>query len=345
MSVSFKVEQKNLDAVMALLAGLEGVTFEEAAPAESEQMVEEPEEPEELEEQVEVSRVMNHRWVDGRLQYLLSFVDGEKVWVDDAMCDCEWLISKYNKSKKIKTAYVFCRVSTKRQADENCLSLDGQESYVTERLPSCYTRVKVLKISKSVYKKIPRELVDIGQNALPGDGIFVYRVDRLTRNIENMIFWLKELDERGVTIQSVLDSSAMVDNVQGIHMLDYRTQRLTFLSHILEAEKESAILSKKAKDTICHRIQRGDECLGNPKFGMKFHRENGGRLTLQEDVEAVEAINIIMNEYRNVFTSPSPGKILKLVAAKLNKKNLKYRGGMWKAASVKRILHLKGNLR
>ena len=56
-------------------------------------------------------------------------------------------------------------------------------------------RTKIITISESAYKGIPRELQKVGESALKGDTICVWRVDRLSRNII-LYYWLEDLDKR-----------------------------------------------------------------------------------------------------------------------------------------------------
>lgn len=355
-TTTLQIPTEMLEQVQQLMAQLS--TTDQQQPANSTQYVsqyeefDEREECEEVPEQCEVKKVLGHRvTVNGDFEFKLQLCQKRQTWTQwtpDAQCDCAWLIAAYLKSRNLRTAYIFCRVSTKDQAASNCLSLDGQESAI-RNVCEGYDRYKVVKISKSVYRKIPRELQAIGEAANAGDGLFVYRVDRLTRNLENFIFWLKELDERDVAIVSVLDTSAMVDGAPAemgeTALLDYRSKRLTFLEHVLNAEKESAILSRKAKEAIEHRKARGDEGLGCPAFGKRFEREKEtDRLLLRDDPEAmkqVELANQIADELclwtKNHSKTGFKMRLVKIAKA-LNQRGGRNRGRKWNDKSVLSML-------
>lgn len=291
--------------------------------------------------QEEVIKVIAHRITkSGEFEFKLLFKSRSSHWVLDSNCDCEWLISDYLFIKRVKTAFVVCRVSTKDQAASTNLSLDGQETSIRYVIPTgVYERIKVVRIAQSAYKSIPHKLQAIGEAARAGDAIFVYRVDRLSRNIEKFIYWLKDLDERDVSVLAVLDQAAMVDGEDESSLtLDYRSKRLTFIQAVLDAEKEASILSNKMKVSMKRRRDRGDEAIGGLPYGKKFQRSNDGsnRLLVVIDPEVGYVCDIISRGIKNYSKKlrESMKSICQRVAVDLNSRDLRKRGRVWTCKMV-----------
>jgi len=207
----------------------------------------------------EVKKIISHSVYEGIWFFELLFSNGEKQIVADEDCNCEWLISNYLAEKNINTAYIFCRVSTKEQASSTCMSLEAQADEIRPLVQS-YPRVKVFKISCSAYRKIPKVLEDIGECATSGDGIFVWRVDRLSRNIVKYLSWMEDLNENGVEVYSVNDE------------LYYSSNKTKFIQAILDAQKEAELIGIRVKLVNKRKRQRGDEAIGSLPFGKKYER-------------------------------------------------------------------------
>ena len=139
----------------------------------------------------EVQRVLKHRIKQNKWEFQLKFASGTE-WVPQEKCDCPALIKAYLGRKKINTTHLFCRVSTKEQTSCESTSLPLQEAKLREAVGSGANRIVVYKISSSAYKRIPPQLPEVGDGALRGDTIMVWRVDRLSRNIVDYLVWLSE---------------------------------------------------------------------------------------------------------------------------------------------------------
>jgi len=128
--------------------------------------------PENIQE--EVKQVLKHHIVDGEWWFELKFKSGETQLVNDKDCDCETLISNYLHTKNISTVYVVCRVSTKQQATSTKVSLDAQAEEICTVLKNTKSRVKIVKISASAYRDIPKELQEIGSCVTATDSIYIW---------------------------------------------------------------------------------------------------------------------------------------------------------------------------
>ncbi len=268
-----------------------------------------------------VIKVLAHRQnANGEFEFKVQWASDRRAeWVRDEDCNMGSLITDYLREKGIKTAYLFCRVSTKEQAGSTSLSLQAQETALRGAVPGEFQRVRVFSISKSVYTSIPRVLRDIGEAAIQGDAILVWRVDRLSRNIIHYLDWCEDLAERGVTIYSQQDN------------LSYTDDRLAFIQAIVEAQKEAMILGERVKAAFREKRRRGDERIGGLPYGKRYKRLMGpdGRTDRMVVVNDPTETDII----RRIRTSRTPA----LMAGLLNDAGIRKRGRKWTAGMVMRL--------
>ena len=282
----------------------------------------EPEPESEPETDCEIRSIHNHRVnAQGEFEFRVCWAnDRTREWVKDSDCNTGPLISEYLQLKGIKTAYLFCRVSTKDQASCTSLSLQAQEMALRGTIPPEYTRTRVFSISQSAYRRIPRTLADIGEAANPGDMIMVWRVDRLSRNIVTYLEWCEELVNRGVVLYSQQDA------------ITYNNDRISFIQAIVDAQKEAIVLGQRVKAALTEKRRRGDEHIGGLPYGKRYRRVVGGdgrtqRMVVVTDDDETEVI-------RRVRASPTP----RLMAAELNNAGIRKRGRKWNTAMVNRLL-------
>ena len=274
---------------------------------------------------MEVSGVYDHRISpEGNWQFKVGWKKlRTREWVDDCDCDCELEIAKYLKGKSIRTAYLFCRVSTADQATSVNVSLQGQEAELRRAAEAqkMYDRIRVYSISQSAYKNIPNTLRRIGEACLPEDGIFVWRVDRLSRNIVKYLSWMENLNDRNVTLYSHQEN------------ISYSKNTLAFLQAVLDAQKEAALLGERIKMSYRMKRERGDEKVGSLPYGKKYHRilrEDGGTLkkVVVDDPEEMAIIDRI---------NTAGYRLSSEMAEELNAEGLKKRGRAWTKMSVIRL--------
>ena len=237
-------------------------------------------EPEE-ENRVEVKKIIGHNRskLTGIFTFKIKFVDGTIEDVSDLDCSCESVIRNYMEEQKLgRTVYCVCRVSSKQQVGPRHVSLKVQELRLKKEAGQYgkNVRTKVVQMSASAYKGIPRMLEEIGECAREGDVIMIYRVDRLSRNIVKYLSWLEDLMERGVEVVAVDEN------------ITYRKDKLRFIQCILDANRESEMIGKRVRASIQHRRERGDEWIGGriPK-GKKlvWSDERGCRVLVGEGGE------------------------------------------------------------
>lgn len=270
----------------------------------------------------EVVRIKNHKINNGKFKFLVVWKDHTSAWVDDDECDCEYLISEYLRSKKINTAYLFCRVSTLDQAKSTSLSLDAQKNELLNYLgnDSSYKRIRVYQISGSAYYRIPHQLKKISESAGFGDIILIWRVDRLSRNIECSMEWLRNLDSKHVTIYSHQEN------------LSFSNNKLAFYQALLDSHKEAHLLGERVRLAFKRKRDRGDEHIGSLKFGKKYHRvldKNGATkkmIVLDNDKE----VSVIQRIKSSKLTDNK-------LALALNRQGITKRGRTWTNRMIKNI--------
>ena len=273
----------------------------------------EPEEPATTRD--EVVAILNHSRSGNVWKFLLEWSDGTSDWVKDDDCECEWLINNYLHKQGIRTAYILCRVSTKNQSGAEHVSLEAQEALLKDvEGISATSRVKVVKMTTSAYKKIPTKMVIIGESAQAGDSLIALSYDRFGRNIVEYLSWLEDLNERGVVIY--IDSTKT----------RYDNNKLDFLQGIITAQKESALLGERIKRSIEFRKDRGDEGLGSLPYGKKYNREPSGKLVIVDDLDALKVISMIQLSTNFEKT-----------ACKLNAMGIMKKGKKWNKAMVSKM--------
>ncbi len=271
----------------------------------------------------EVVGVCGYREKDDGCEFQLKWKGGGCSWVADEDCTCEFLINKYLHSIGIRTYYLVCRVSTKEQTGDTHTSLEAQEAeirnYIAMNDMDYTTRVKVVKISASAYKSIPRELEIIAEACSMDDSIYIYRADRLSRNIVKYLEWLEYFEGVGVKVVAVSEG------------LTYRDNKLEFIKAVVSAQEESELIGKRVKLSYKHRRERGDTHVGALPYGKKYKviRHNGKivRKCVTEHHYETEIISFIKNSRTDCKT----------LMHDLNAKNIKKRGRVWTLKMVQSV--------
>lgn len=284
-------------------------------------------------EEFEVKRVINARVNGNRWEFQILFTDRSVHWVSEEDCSCENKIAEYLEGKGVRTNYLLCRVSTKEQASETSTSLKGQEqelrAAVAKTIPVSNTKVRtcVYNISGSAYKSIPAIMRKIGSAARSGDSLWVWRVDRLSRNIVHYLSWLEDLSARGVEIFAQSEK------------LCYRTNKLVFIQRILDAQKESAAIGARVKLSYNRKRARGDERVGSLPYGKRYRRivAPDGKTIVRKIVEDNPVELDIINDIKKAKGKEMP----RVTADKLNSSRRFKKGKRWNASMVRRCQNKK----
>lgn len=263
----------------------------------------------------EVLRVCGHRMnADNEWEFKLTWRQGGSSWVNDADCNCEFLINKYLATMNINTNYLVCRVSTKEQTSDTHTSLEAQEQEILSHMSENDKRgrrTKVVKISASAYKSIPKELEIIAEACSMFDSIYIYRVDRLSRNIVKYLEWLEYFEGMGVSVIAVSEN------------MTYKDDKLKFIRAVVAAQEESELIGKRVKMSYRHRINRGDTHIGALPYGKKYKviREKGQivRKVVVDNEPEILIIKTIKNSRKDIKT----------LMHELNAQGVKKRGRKW----------------
>jgi DNA invertase Pin-like site-specific DNA recombinase len=280
------------------------------------------EENEEIVLNFEVQSVVSHKIDKSGFWFELKFkgYDGTD-WVHDDDCNCEYLISKYLNKHLIQTAYLICRVSTKEQTNCTSTSLEGQESELREAVGDRYDRVKVYKISSSAYKNIPRVLENLTCVLNESTSLWVWRVDRLSRNIIKYLDWLEKLNEKKVDIHAFTEK------------LNYGDNKLDFIQKIVDAQKESHVIGQRVKLSYKRKRERGDDAVGNLPYGKKYKAIMNG-----DGTKVVRKKVVVNKDEKKIINSIKKSKkTAEEMANFLNKKGNKKRGRKWNKNMITRI--------
>ena len=268
----------------------------------------------------EVKKVTSARMVDGKFEFKLKYKGyTEEFWTADKDCDCEELIHDCLARMGIKAVYCICRVSTKKQQGPTHLSLDMQSAKLTrmarERYPNA--RIKVIRISESAYKGIPKKLADLADIVGQGDVLLFHSVDRVSRNIVKFLGTLEELNNRGVSVH------AMVEN------LWYHEHKLDFIQFIVNANREAETMARRVRQAIQARRERGDDF--GCSYGYKLVREEKtNRLYRVEHPDEQKTI-------AHIGELHDKGDSIQRIVTVLNK-TCKKRGKVWTKTSVMSII-------
>jgi DNA invertase Pin-like site-specific DNA recombinase len=127
----------------------------------------------------------------------------------------------------------------------------------------------------------------IGESCRSGDMIFVWRVDRLTRNIEDHLTFIQEINAKNVDIYSHSEG------------FSYNSDRLRFIQAIVDATKEAELLGKRVRLANNRKRQRGDERIGTLPYGKKykFDTERGCNVVVDnyEELQLIARIKALKN--------------------------------------------------
>jgi len=261
----------------------------------------------------EVVAVCDHRRYDGdRWEFKLKWKGGGYDWVKDEDCNCEHLINQYIHKINMTTNYLVCRVSTKEQGEETHTSLAAQEAELISKTRTHENvRRKIVKIRASAFKGIPKELEKIAEACQIGDELYIWRADRLTRNIVKYLEWLEYFDSMCVKVMAVSEN------------LTYRDNKLEFIQAVVNAQGESELLGKRVRLSYKHRRDRGDTHVGSLPYGKKYKvvRENGRviRKCVVDHPDEIAIISAIKNSRTDSIT----------LMHELNAKGVKKRGRKW----------------
>lgn len=214
-------------------------------------------------------------------------------------------------------AVLYCRVSTSEQD----ISIENQEEKMRAycfskdiEIQKCY--VDFGQSAATIKREALQELiVDIKCNLLTNHLVLVYKLDRLSRSIKDLIFLVELFNNHDVHFASMSDS------------FDTSTANGRLVLHILAsvAQWERDIISERTKDAL-RFLKASSRVYGNIAYGFK-KTEN----LITVDSAEKEIINMIISK-RNANLSYYE------IAKIFNEQEIPTKtSGKWYATTVKRI--------
>ncbi|GIU69714.1 MAG: hypothetical protein KatS3mg002_0950 [Candidatus Woesearchaeota archaeon] len=192
--------------------------------------------------------------------------------------------------KKINKAAIYVRVSTEEQAKEG-FSLAGQEQALKE-----HAKLLGYEVYK-IYKDEGKSAKDLHRPALQQmlsdaekqyfSAIIVYKLDRFSRSLKDLILTIEKLKELGI------DFISMQDRIETASA----SGKLMF--HIISsfAEFERDIISERTRFGMIEKAKEGG-IVSKPPLGYQIKE---GKLVI--DPEQAEKVRVIFDEYLNTVQS------------------------------------------
>lgn len=331
-SITLNIDSNQLNQLMEILNTLNITQIQQPETTEVVQVSQDVNMEEQGQENREilytVTDVVDYRIVNNNFQFLLKFKGyKDPEWIDDDKCMCHEMINTFLKKRGIKTAYIFCRVSTQEQAQENNTSLAFQEqelrNVINSQLFGNFNRIVCYNITGSAYKSLPPQLEEIGRYANTKDIILVWRVDRLSRNLKYSINWLDDINNRGVIIYSHFER------------FTYSDRRLDFLEAIIHAEREAQNLGHRVKASVNFRKQR-DGRIGKPGYGYKLEIQSSSDGTIVRKKCIIDKVEMtIIERINNLYLD---NKSYTYICNLLNLEGILKRGKIWKPSMIRSLI-------
>lgn len=213
----------------------------------------------------------------------------------------------------------YVRVSTDEQATEG-VSLAAQAERIRQYAGAMgYDLAEVVEDAGYSGKSLKRPgIASLLERCRRGEvaGLIVYKLDRLTRSVRDLLSVVDDFARQGVAFVSVQER------------LDTSTAGGRFVLTLFGAlaELERGLISERTRDALTHKRDRG-EVYGPVPLG---YRRDGDRLNADESEQ--RAVTLI----RSLRQSGAP---MRRIAAELTTQGIPTkRGGAWASATVKRVL-------
>lgn len=222
--------------------------------------------------------------------------------------------------KEISTVYLYERVSSKGQ-NEPQWGRVGMESQNSTLLEFCLKKGLIIKgtVREVVSARNPanlQELRSLIKKLKSGDTILVYSASRFCRHLNGGIQLLKEIHARGAKVYAVSEECSSFDQ--------------KFLELVKEAQAESDRLSLRVRDSIKRMKQLGAH-IGKAPFGWSVTRDHAGvRRLVKNEIETntIEKIKMLYRQSQNLHE----------LAGKMNRSGALFRGKLWRASDVRKIV-------
>ncbi len=231
-------------------------------------------------------------------------------------------LSMLEKQQYKNCAYIYCRVSSKKQSNVG----DGHTSLeVQEELCRKYCNdngLKVIKVIKEAYSARNMEKLN-GLNylcdiACKGQKIIVYDVSRFSRNTRQALNIIEDLHNNDVSLYAVVEKLSY----------DTPAEQHQFRINLSCAQQYSDMCSIKVSNSVLHRRNNGHS-MGVAAFGYSHIRDENNirkKIVNVEEMKIVKRIEQMKNEKTRTIVNI------------LNNENIKFRGRNPNLINVRNII-------
>ena len=179
--------------------------------------------------------------------------------------------------------YGYCRKSTEEQ---NETSFEVQERFVREHIPSGYEVEIITETASGSSIEGRPKFKSLLERLQKDDIISVYDSSRISRNTEDALFIIRNINEKGATIMvagKIVDPNSPIDTMLWSVQSSFDTY-------------QRQIQNKKSREGIDAKKANGDWVLRGDLFGYKTYRTRG-KTIVEVDEEASKVVKYVYSEY------------------------------------------------
>ena len=213
-------------------------------------------------------------------------------------------------------AYIYCRVSSKKQTRAESVSLDAQHDAIVASAKGIAkgSAKKVIKEVGSGFSGRQEQLKSLIRTMKPESTLYVYSLDRFSRNMQNSLKMLDELTAKKCKLVSITQP------------LNYEEPggRMHFMTIISAAECQSRTTSSKVKMANSFKRSQGSH-IGVAPFGYRLEKKTATHLgkmikvnKIVEDEEQQRVIEFIVALRKGELRVNVMNNMLKKIANKQN---------------------------
>jgi len=195
----------------------------------------------------ESCKIINHEITNvGKLIYTCVTTGLPETYAWKVSAFDTYLLEIWNHHEYINTKfppainYVYVRVSTRKQSGHNHVSLETQISEINKAIINKGIPTIIIDEIGSAYAPRQKKLTNLIDILRPSDTIYVYSIDRLSRNLLFGVMVINKIYNKNATLEVVNEGISTKTD----------TQRAHILRGILDAELQSSIMSNKIKDAL-----------------------------------------------------------------------------------------------
>lgn len=220
----------------------------------------------------------------------------------------------------------YARVSTEEQAREG-VSLDCQQQKIKAYCELYgHELVEIIvdagQSAKNVHRDGMQRLIELAGKRNRVEGIVIFKLDRLFRNVEEALRYTRQWDKNGVALHSVNEQ------------LDTRSAMGKFFFTIMAsiAELERNVIGERTADALQHKKAQGEKTGGDVPFGYNVRVRKGVKV-LSPNRKEQQIIQYVR-------TLRAEGMSLRNIAGSLQAEQFKTKQGhsIWTPMQVSRLL-------